>query len=75
MCIRDRDQQAMRQASQQSGRPTIEKQETIVRDRPKIGRNERVNIQHIVSGEKKTVKFKQAEPLLYKGEWVLIQDS
>ena len=46
-----------------------------MRDRPKIGRNERVNIQHIVSGEKKTVKFKQAEPLLYKGEWVLIQDS
>lgn len=73
--VLNQDQQAMRQASQQSGRPTTEKQETIVRDRPKIGRNERVNIQHIVSGEKKTVKFKQAEPLLDKGEWVLIQDS
>ena len=73
--VLNQDQQAMRQASQQSGRPTTEKQETIVRERPKIGRNERVNIQHIVSGEKKTVKFKQAEPLLVKGEWVLIQDS
>jgi preprotein translocase subunit SecA len=73
--VLNQDQQAMRQASQQSGRAPAEKQETIVRERPKIGRNERVNIQHIVSGEKKTVKFKQAEPLLDKGEWVLIQDS
>jgi len=73
--VLNQDQQAMRQASQQSGRPTAERQETIVRERPKIGRNERVDIQHIVSGEKKTVKFKQAEPLLDKGEWVLIQDS
>jgi preprotein translocase subunit SecA len=73
--VLNQDQQAMRQASQQSGRPAAEKQETIVRERPKIGRNERVDIQHIVSGEKKTVKFKQAEPLLDKGEWVLIQDS
>ena len=73
--VLNQDQQAMRQASQQSGRPVAEKQETIVRERPKIGRNERVNIQHIVSGEKKTVKFKQAEPLLDKGEWVLIQDG
>ena len=73
--VLNQDQQAMRQASQQSGRTVAEKQETIIRERPKIGRNERVNIQHIVSGEKKTVKFKQAEPLLDKGEWVLIQDS
>jgi preprotein translocase subunit SecA len=72
--VLNQDQQAMRQASQQSGRPAAERQETIVRERPKIGRNERVEIQHIVSGEKKTVKFKQAEPLLNKGEWVLIQD-
>jgi preprotein translocase subunit SecA len=73
--VLNQDQQAMRQASEQSGRPTSERQETIVRERPKIGRNERVDIQHIVSGEKKTVKFKQAELLLNKGEWVLIQDS
>jgi preprotein translocase subunit SecA len=73
--VLNQDQQAMRQASQQSGRTVAEKQETIIRERPKIGRNERVNIQHIVSGEKKTVKFKQAEPLLDKGEWVLIQDG
>ena len=72
--VLNQDHQAMRQASIQSGRPAAERQETIIRERPKIGRNERVEIQHIVSGEKKTVKFKQAEPLLDKGEWVLTQD-
>ena len=38
--------------------------ETIVRDRPKIGRNDRVTIKHVINGENKTVKHKQAEPLL-----------
>ena len=45
--------------------------ETIVRDRPKIGRNEKVVIRNVSSGETKTVKFKQAEPLINKGEWVI----
>ena len=48
--------------------------ETIVRDKPKIGRNDRVTIKHVMSGENKTVKYKQAEPLIAKGEWVLIED-
>ena len=45
--------------------------ETIVREMPKIGRNERVIIKNISTGETKTVKFKQAEPLIKKGEWVI----
>ena len=45
--------------------------ETIVRDRPKIGRNEKVVIRNVSTGETKTVKFKQAEPLINKGEWVI----
>ena len=45
--------------------------ETIVRERPKIGRNEKVVIRSISTGETKTVKFKQAEPLINKGEWVI----
>ncbi len=45
--------------------------ETIVREQPKIGRNERVTIKNVLSGEEKTVKFKQAIPLLEKGDWVL----
>lgn len=48
--------------------------ETIVRDKPKIGRNDRVTIKHVMNGENKTLKYKQAEPLLVKGEWVLIED-
>ncbi|MBP0904499.1 preprotein translocase subunit SecA [Mariniflexile gromovii] len=48
--------------------------ETIVRDRPKIGRNDQVTIKHVINGESKTLKYKQAEPLLAKGDWVLIED-
>ncbi|WP_452596786.1 preprotein translocase subunit SecA, partial [Pontimicrobium sp. MEBiC01747] len=48
--------------------------ETIVRDQPKIGRNDRVTIKHVMSGENKTVKYKQAEPLIAKGEWVLVNE-
>ncbi|WP_121667480.1 preprotein translocase subunit SecA [Mesonia aquimarina] len=45
--------------------------ETIVREQPKIGRNEKVTIKNVVSGENKTMKYKQAIPLLEKGEWIL----
>ena len=47
--------------------------ETIVREHPKIGRNEKVTIKHVMSGENKTVKYKQAIPLIDKGEWVLVE--
>ena len=45
--------------------------ETIIREQPKIGRNERVTIKNISTGETKTVKFKQADPLLKHGSWVI----
>ncbi len=48
--------------------------ETVVREKPKIGRNDRVTIKNIMSGESKSVKYKQAEPLIEKGEWVLVED-
>ena len=47
--------------------------ETIVRERPKIGRNDKVTIKHVMSGENKTLKYKQAIPLIQKGEWVLTE--
>ncbi|MGB5356378.1 MAG: preprotein translocase subunit SecA, partial [Eudoraea sp.] len=56
----------------QGGRPQVT--ETITRVKPKIGRNERVTIKNVMSGESKNVKFKQAEHLIDKGEWVLIED-
>ena len=46
--------------------------ETITRELPKIGRNDLVNIKHTITGESKTVKFKQAELLLRSGQWVLV---
>jgi len=46
--------------------------ETIVREQPKIGRNDKVTIKHVGSGEEKSMKYKQAIPLIDKGEWVLI---
>jgi preprotein translocase subunit SecA len=58
--------------AQQGQRPQVT--ETITREKAKIGRNERVTIKNIISGENKTVKFKQAEPLISKGEWVLVED-
>ena len=46
--------------------------ETIVREKPKIGRNEKVSIKNISTGETKTIKFKQAEILIKQGKWVII---
>jgi preprotein translocase subunit SecA len=46
--------------------------ETIVRTERKIGRNEKVTIKNITTGESKMVKFKQAIPLIEKGQWVVI---
>ncbi len=48
--------------------------ETIVREQPKIGRNERVTIKHVMNGESRVVKYKQAIPLIDRGEWVLVND-
>jgi preprotein translocase subunit SecA len=45
--------------------------ETIVREHAKIGRNDKVTIKHVMSGESKTMKYKQAIPLIEKGDWVL----
>ena len=52
----------------QPQRQTIE---TIVREQPKIGRNERVTIKNVSTGETKTVKYKQAEVLIKQGQWVI----
>jgi preprotein translocase subunit SecA len=46
--------------------------ETIVREQPKVGRNERVLIKNVMTGETKEVKFKQAIPLIDSGHWVTV---
>jgi preprotein translocase subunit SecA len=50
-------------------RPAIT--ETIVREQPKINRNDRVSIKNVISGETQSMKYKQAIPLIEKGDWVL----
>ena len=46
--------------------------ETIVRDAPKINRNDNVTIKHILNGKTETMKYKKAEGLLESGEWVVV---
>jgi preprotein translocase subunit SecA len=55
-------------ASNAGQRPQVT--ETIVRDQPKIGRNDSVTIKNVMNGESKSLKYKQALPLLAQG-WVL----
>ena len=62
-----------RQVSQQSqSRPQVT--ETIVRDAPKINRNDNVTIKHVMSGKTETMKFKKAESLLASGEWIIVNE-
>ncbi|MBF8150956.1 preprotein translocase subunit SecA [Winogradskyella sp. F6397] len=62
-----------RQAGEGASRQQQQVVETIVRDQPKIGRNDKVTIKHVMSGDSKEVKYKQAIPLIEKGEWVLVE--
>ena len=48
-----------------------QKVETIIRDIPKIGRNEIVEIKNTNSGEVKKLKFKKAISLLESGDWII----
>ena len=62
--------QRNREVGQQAS-PAPQVTEPIVREQPKIGRNDKVTIQNILNGEIKEMKFKQAIPFLEKGEWVI----
>ena len=65
--VQNMTEQAIDSSRQQQQQPV----ETVVRTQPKIGRNERVTIKNVLSGETKEVKFKQAIPLIEKNEWVI----
>ncbi len=58
-------------AAAQGASPSPVKAQTIVRQQPKIGRNDRVVIVNRISGEEKETKYKQAESLLQSGQWIL----
>ena len=48
--------------------------ETITRESRKIGRNERVTVKNIQNGEKRDLKFKQAQNLINSGNWILVEE-
>jgi preprotein translocase subunit SecA len=48
--------------------------ETIVRDMPKINRNDTVTLKEIATGKTETMKFKKAESLLSTGAWVIVNE-
>ena len=45
--------------------------ETVIREQRKIGRNEKVTIKNVSTGETKEMKFKQAEKLIQSGSWII----
>ena len=47
--------------------------ETIVRTKPKVGRNDKVTIKNIKNGESKTLKYKHAEKLIDSGDWLITE--
>ena len=63
---------ANKEASQSQQRPQVT--ETIVRDAPKINRNDTVTVKHVMNGKTETMKFKKAESMLASGEWVLVHE-
>ncbi len=59
------------EASANSGNQGQRPKSKPIVSQPKIGRNERVKIRHLQSGEVKELKYKQAEPLLKTRTWML----
>ncbi|WP_185863221.1 preprotein translocase subunit SecA [Blattabacterium cuenoti] len=45
------------------------------KDKKKLGRNNKINIRHLITGETKNIKFKHIETFLEKGEWVIEDNS
>ena len=60
--------------SNQAAQEMPQRTETIVRETPKINRNDTVTIKHILSGKTESMKYKKAESMLATGEWVLVQE-
>ena len=66
---------AARQAGQNASNQGRQVVETIVRDKPKIGRNDIVTIKNVQTGENKSLKYKKAIPMINQGQWVLVDQN
>ncbi|MFT5820023.1 MAG: preprotein translocase subunit SecA [Crocinitomix sp.] len=64
--------EGFKQASQNSGNPQQRpKRQPVVKVEPKIGRNDKVEIRNMQTGETKELKYKAAEVLVKTGVWVV----
>jgi len=64
------------QARENAGQPRqAPKRKPVVHAQPKIGRNEKVEIRNMQTGETKTLKYKQAENLLKNGAWQITKKA
>lgn len=68
----DNGSQQVNQARQQSGQQ-VQKRAPIIAQ-PKAGRNDKVEIRNLQTGETKQMKYKQAEPLVKTGVWIVTQN-
>lgn len=68
----DSGTEQMNQARQQSGQQIPKRQPIIVQ--PKAGRNDKVEIKNLQTGETKQMKYKQAEALVKTGQWIVTQN-
>ena len=57
--------------NRQSNQPV----ETIVRSKPKVGRNDKVTIKNIKNGQTKQLKYKHAEKMITQGEWLITEHN
>ncbi len=67
-------EQANKEAGNNASQSQRQVTETIVRETPKINRNDTVTIKHVMSGKTETLKFKKAESMIANGEWVLVNE-
>ncbi|MGO4822605.1 MULTISPECIES: preprotein translocase subunit SecA [unclassified Flavobacterium] len=69
-----KDEIVSSEAANQEAGQTQQRQvtETIVRDMPKINRNDTVTIQNVASGQTQEMKYKKAESLIASGKWVIV---
>ncbi|MBK6525275.1 MAG: preprotein translocase subunit SecA [Crocinitomicaceae bacterium] len=68
----DNGSEQVNQARQQSGQQVPKRQPMIVQ--PKAGRNDKVEIKNLQTGETKQMKYKQAEVLVKSGQWIVTQN-
>jgi preprotein translocase subunit SecA len=69
---RNENEVAESNAQAQEAQP--QRTETVVREMPKINRNDTVTIKHILSGKTESMKYKKAESMIATGEWVLVNE-